>query len=176
MSSKHISAKKKQIREYAVYVADQMLLWAKKRYNLNEKILDVTLIASFNKNRLYSYGGWHKTKRGVYRPYLNLCFANCIKFKPQMISEYDWYKDDPIIGQRLAATWKYYVRFLISHEISHIIQFSPWFLSAQDEKDRLRKRFGRSKLSDEDHGEDFQKIYRILRRKYVNRAKKSVTD
>ena len=171
--SQRISAKKKQIREYAVYVADQMLNWAKKRYNLNEKILDVTLIASFDDNRLYSYGGWHKTRNGVYRPYLNLCFAECINFKPHMITEYDWYKDDPVIGQRLAATWKYYVRFLVAHEVSHCIEFSQYYLKEDQGKERLRNRFGRSNIND-DHGENFQKIYRILRRKYVNRAKKAV--
>jgi hypothetical protein len=170
--SKRISTQKKQIREYASYIATQMLQWAKKRYELDEKILDVTLIASFDENRIFSYGGWHKTRNNVYRPYLNLCFSNCINFKPQMITEYDWFKNDPIIGQRLAATWKYYVRFLVAHEVSHIIQFGQYFLKEDQGKERLRNRFGRSNLN-EDHGEEFRAIYRILRRKWVNRAHKS---
>lgn len=169
MVEKHIS-RKKQVREYADYVSNQMLRWAQKRYKLSEKIIDYDLIASFDKKRIYSYGGWHKKRNGHYRPYLNLSISECVNFKPQLISEYDWYKKDPIIGQRWAATWKYYIRFLVAHEVSHVVEMAQHFLNPE-EKERLINRFGRSKLTD-DHSENFQKIYRILRRKYVNRVRK----
>ena len=171
MAKLSLKSKKKQIRDYAELVAKQMLLWAKNRYKLDEKILNLTLIVSFKPNRIYSYGGWHKTKKGC-KPYLNLALDSCIRYKPDMIQEYDWYKNDPVIGQRYATTWKYYVRMLVAHEVAHTIQYAHYYLTDSEQKDRLRTRFGRSKLSDEGHGEDFQKIYRILRRKYVNRISK----
>ena len=171
VTTKKRNSKREQIRDYAELVASQMLLWAQKKYKLPNKINDLTLITAFDSRRVYSYGGWHKTKTGHYRPYLNLSLANCLRFKPQIISEYDWYKDDPVIGQRLANTWKYYVRFLVAHEVSHILDLMSHFVYGEN-KQRLQNRFGRSNLADEGHGETFQRIYRVLRRKYVNRVKK----
>lgn len=162
-------AKKKQMKEYAKTAVQQMLKWAQKEYKLDEKILDATIIISFDETRKCSYGGWHKNRRGKWRPYINLKMHPCAHFTPRMQTEYPWYKDDPEIGQQWVKTWKAWVRLEASHECSHTLEFMGSFLNDKQKK-KLEKKFGRSRPSD-DHSENFQKIYREFRRKFVNRIR-----
>jgi hypothetical protein len=160
--------KKKNIRAYAKNAVRQMLKWAQKKYKLSDKVLnDPKIIISFDKRRQYSYGGWLKNRNGEWRPYINLSLNTCLKFKPQTQTEYTWYADDPVIGKKWATTWKFWTRFEAGHEVAHVIELAPLYLKNRKQKTELRKRFGRSKLSD-DHTKTFQKIYRIIRRKFVN--------
>lgn len=165
------SGKRQQVRDYAIYAIQKMLSWAQKNYELSDRINDPVIITSFDKKRMYSYGGWTQNRKGHWCPYINLSLYDNIRFKPAMLEEYDWYKDDPVIGERWAKTWKYSVRTLVAHEVAHILEMAPIYLFDEDSKKRLIKRFGRSKLSD-DHSDTFQKIYRVLRRKYANRIRK----
>ena len=162
--------KKKELREYARNAVKQMLLWAQQEYKLDEKFLDATIIISFAKGRQYSYGGWHKNRNGKWRPYINLRLNSCENFVPQMQTEYDWYRNDPEIGKKWVTTEKAWIRLEAGHEISHCIELAQPYLNAT-QRSKLVKKFGRSKVTD-DHGEVFQKIYRIIRRKFINGVRK----
>jgi len=164
------AAKKKEMKAYAKSAVQQMLLWAKEEYGLSEKILDATIIISFAKNRQCSYGGWHKNRRGKWRPYINLRLNACENFIPQMQNEYEWYKKDPEIGAKRVATWKAWVRFEVAHEAAHVLEMSDPYLRPHQKK-KLNRKFGRSKITD-DHSDVFQNIYRVLRKRFVNRIRK----
>lgn len=160
--------KKKKIKSYAKNAVRQMLKWAQKEYNLSDEVInDPIIIVSFDKRRDASYGGWSKNRKGQWRPYINLNLSACLNFKPQTQTEYEWYSDDPVIGKKWATTWKFWSRFEAAHEVAHVIELAPEYLKNRRQKTELRKRFGRSKMSD-DHTRTFQKIYRIIRRKFVN--------
>ena|ERR1019366_3376553 len=165
--------KKKEMRDYARNAVKQMLLWAQQEYKLDEKFLDATIIISFAENRQCSYGGWHKNRQGKWRPYINLRLNSCTDFAPQMQMEYEWYRNDPEIGKKWAATWKAWIRVEAAHECSHVLEIGQPYVNAT-QKTKLVKKFGRSKPSD-DHTAVFQKIYRVFRRKFVNgiRSKKT---
>lgn len=166
-------AKKREMREYARNAIKQMLLWAQKEYKLDEKFLDATIIVSFAKNRQYSYGGWHKNRKGKWRPYINLRLNSCDDFTPQMQSEYEWYRNDPEIGKKWVTTWKAWIRMEAAHECSHVLEIGQLYTN-EKQKNKLIRKFGRSNLAD-NHTKVFQSIYRVFRRKFVNgiRSKKT---
>jgi hypothetical protein len=160
-------AKKRQIKAYTITAARQILKWAQKKYNLNEKFNDATIIVSFEKKRINSYGGWHKNRNGKWRPYINIRANSCLNFTPQTQNEYDWYKKDPEIGNKWVQSWKAWIRVECAHEIAHVIEMAGPYINPK-QKRGLEKKFGRSKMSD-DHTETFQAIYRVIRKKFVNR-------
>lgn len=163
--------KKKQIREYTHHAVNQMLRWVQKHYKISDVIAEPVIIVSFDKRRKYSYGGWAKARDGRWRPNFNFFFKKCVDFKPHFDNEYDWFNDDPVIGKRWVPTWKYCVRLFAAHEVAHVVELAHFYLRNPEEKDRLIKRFGRSKFND-DHSGSFQKVYRVLRKKYVNGIRK----
>jgi hypothetical protein len=162
-------AKKKIMRAYAKKAVRTMLKWAQEEYKLDEKFLDATIIVSFAENRSCSYGGWHKNRAGDWRPYINLRLNDCLDFEPQLQNEYEHYRKDPEIGAKRVVTWKAWVRFEAAHEVSHVIEHSDAFIKPKQNR-RLERKFGRSKSTD-DHSKRFQKIYRVIRNKFVNRIR-----
>jgi hypothetical protein len=81
--------------------------------------------------------------------------------------EYDHIKDDPEIGQIMAATWQQYCAALMAHEIAHAFQFY-----SSDSAEKFSARYAPSKsYQSKDgfvHGKAWQSIYRFLRVNFVN--------
>lgn len=160
---KKYSSQQKKVREYTKNAILTMLKWAKEEYQLSNLICDPKIIISFDKKRQYSYGGWH-----LKRPYVNLALDKCVNFKREFNAEYDWFNKDAEIGGKWITTWKQYVRMIVAHEVAHCIEYSRVNLYDKNQKERLNRIFGRDSIT-EDHSETFQKIYRVLRRKFVNK-------
>jgi len=163
-------SKKRQIKVYAKNAVLQMLKWAQEKYNLSDKINDPIIIISFDPRREFSYGGWSQNRKGQWRPYINLAVVDCLKFKPETYKEYDHYKSDPDIGNKWITTWKAKIRYDVAHEISHAIQDANQFLNPEQAA-ALKRKFGRSNPADA-HSKKFQKIYRAIRKRFVNGVRK----
>lgn len=150
---------KTTIRKYTKNEILSSFRWV--RDNLNISINDPSIFVSFDKRRIYSYGGWREFDDNSKQPYINLSLYECLDFIPQVFEEYEWYANDKDIGECMVNGWKDYVRLTIAHEVSHCVEFGQEYLS-HDDKKRLIERFGKSTM-DNSHGECFQKIYKLLR-------------
>lgn len=99
---------------------------------------------SFSKYRLKS-----KTKFRNHQPYL---YFGLFKYTQPCagFSEYSHFANDPEIGTVLTSDWKSCLLLCIAHEVAHLIHCE--FLFSKQSSDVSH------------HGEDFQKIYRVLRK------------
>lgn len=78
-------------------------------------------------------------------------FAACV-VNPTF-PEYDKYKDDPEIGEFDSDDVSLHILATICHEMAHIVEFKVF--------------------DDSTHGKHFQRVYRLLRNKFVNHQLKS---
>lgn len=84
-------------------------------------------------------------------------------------TEYRDYADDVYIGAFKSTDWRACVRALISHELAHCVQFTlPVSESALRDNTQAEAAFHGLGVYSNGHSEFFQKIYRVLRREFVN--------
>ena len=83
--------------------------------------------------------------------------------------EYDEYAGNMLIGAFKSRDWQVCVRALISHELAHCVQFTlPISESTLRDTTQAETAFHGLGLFSLDHGDFFKKIYRVLRKQFVN--------
>jgi hypothetical protein len=68
------------------------------------------------------------------------------------VPEYKSYESDPVIGAATTRDWRIGLMVLVSHEVSHALQYYIYF-SSEDKSARYKK----------PHGDGFKEIYALLR-------------
>lgn len=166
-------------REFANQTIEKMVDYAIETFALPQNFKrDMKTRFNVNSSRGRSHAGYSRSKEGnkiVVRPYIYL-FMGGHRFnseEPKKFLEYNAIANDPEIGSVENVNWSVALATLIAHEVAHmIVEFNkstevgsidvPLNYEAKLES-RANSVFNRG------HGAKWQYVYRILRRKFINK-------
>lgn len=148
-----------EMRVFALESIRGILDYVRKEYNLPEFAVKVRL--DFSPRRRCSWGGRRDGENFISLALYNH-YDNKLRNFPASFKEYASFASDPIIGSVLYVDWKVALLALITHELSHAIQFS-----AIGENMIAANGLTQSEQA-KPHGIIWKKIYRDLRIKFVN--------
>jgi hypothetical protein len=187
---------KKEIKEFARIEVDRQFNHFIKKYDLeqhlNKRFSTVKLTVSFDKRRVSTWGGaklthMRNSKKIKIRPYISIDAKDFLNFKYHKFSEYEHLSESKIIGDIRVANWQEYMIALISHEISHCFQlmieydsdaigyfikgYKPLFNNKINHfyKHVLINAYETKDFIEVGHGKLFQEIYKVFRKKFVNK-------
>lgn len=128
--------------------------------------LKVDVKLSFSPHIRTSRGGRKESqsfiKLAVYR-YVEALSSN------RLLDEFEYrhYRHDPVIGELKGVHWTKALMLLITHELAHVVQFTPSTFQSARKEVGLTNLDSRNQIFKK-HDWFFQRIYADLRTKYVN--------
>lgn len=158
-----MSLDSEEINNYIISKIKEISLYCSEQYDLGDWKIHLTL--DYSHHRQYQYGGTITRKNIVY-PYVNLSLYDLKHRKIKGFREYNHYYKNKIIGSIRTNDWKIYLTCLITHELSHCVQ---WYLPISSSNLKINDSvFKNMPTYESNHGSFFQSIYSNLRAKYVN--------
>lgn len=152
-----------EVLAYANKKVYEYLAWAETKFGM--KINNLVLKFSTRDTGSLGRGGYKKIK-GVSRPYLMFNLASLWLFPLRAYSEYSRFNTSSVIGGFDTTDWKLFVDTIITHELSHLMQFSyPQKLGQQP--GYSIPDYGYVPF-DKAHGTFFRHVYAVFRKELIN--------
>lgn len=155
-----------------------MQTWAKDHFDLSN--LPIKLTVSDARRNYYGQASVKRDKEERFQTFLiQISSHQVLRYEVQAVSEYASFNKSKVIGGFETNDWRVWLRTLVAHEMSHVIQYALRF-AAFDAKafgsDHSRVTgwngatpvFGKMGPYESHHGNFFQHIYADFRRKWIN--------
>lgn len=168
-------------QEFKAAALDEMFamqVWAKDHFDLDN--LPIKLTVSDTRRNYYGQASVKRDKEERFQTFLiQISSHQVLRYEVQAVSEYASFNKSKVIGGFETNDWRVWLRCLMAHEMSHVIQYALRF-AAFEAKAFAREHsrvtgwngatpvFGKMGPYESHHGTFFQHIYADFRRHWIN--------
>lgn len=149
-----------EVKQHVESLISELVKFAKTEFDV--EVSSLSPVIRFRDTQIIGRAGVDQYSR----PQMNLNLYRLVTYPVVLYSEYKSLAGIPSIGSFRTTNWKEWLDALVLHEFAHVVQFS---LKRQRTSLRIKgDTFERLGEFENGHGVFFQRIYSILRRRYLN--------
>lgn len=155
-----------------------MQVWAKEHFDLDN--LPIKLTVSDAKRNYYGQASVKRDKQERFEAFrIQISSHQALRYPVKAVSEYASFNKSKVIGGFETNDWRVWLRCLVAHEMSHVVQYALRFAAFEAKAfgrehsrvtnwDGSTPVFGKMGPYESHHGNFFQHIYADFRRHWIN--------